>query len=150
MTAAEIPGLRSVSPTPDPIDITGLAYDSRRVQAGMLFFCINGYERDGHDFAREALAAGAGALVVERPLNLGAPELLVESSRASMGSLAARFYGEPTSELRVVGVTGTNGKTTTAHLVRALLEASGEPCGLLGTVGSVVAGSQRPATRTTP
>lgn len=149
-TAAEIPGLRSVSPTSESAQITSLAYDSRRVEPGALFFCIDGHEMDGHDFAPSAVAAGATALVVERPLGLGVPELLVESSRAAMGPLAARFYGDPTSELRVVGVTGTNGKTTTAHLVRALLEASGERCGLLGTVKSVVAGVERPATRTTP
>jgi UDP-N-acetylmuramoyl-L-alanyl-D-glutamate--2,6-diaminopimelate ligase len=149
-TAARIPGLRSVSPTPDSVEITHLAYDSRRVVAGALFFCIDGHESDGHDFAPAAVAAGATALVVERPLSLGVPELLVDSSRAAMGPLAARFYGDPTSELRVVGVTGTNGKTTTAHLVRALLEASDERCGLLGTVKSVVAGVERPATRTTP
>ncbi len=97
-----------------------------------------------------ALAAGALALVVERPLGLHAPEIVVESARAAMGPLAARFNGDPTRELKVVGVTGTNGKTTTAHLVRALLQAGGERCGLLGTVGSLVAGSERPALRTTP
>ncbi|HEX4837169.1 MAG TPA: UDP-N-acetylmuramoyl-L-alanyl-D-glutamate--2,6-diaminopimelate ligase [Solirubrobacteraceae bacterium] len=150
LTAADVPGLRAVSATPDPIEIASLAYDSRSVQDGTLFFCVPGFERDGHDFAAAAAAAGAVALVVERPLGLGVPELLVASSRAAMGPLAARFFGEPTSELRVVGVTGTNGKTTTAHLVRALLEAAGESCGLLGTVGSVIAGLQRPATRTTP
>jgi UDP-N-acetylmuramoyl-L-alanyl-D-glutamate--2,6-diaminopimelate ligase len=150
LTADNVPGLRAISPIREPLEITGLAYDSRAVVPGTLFFCIPGYERDGHDYAPEALAAGAAALVVERALGLGAPEILVESSRAAMGPLAARFYGYPTSELRVVGVTGTNGKTTTAHLVRALLEAGGERCGLLGTVGSRVAGSHRPATRTTP
>jgi UDP-N-acetylmuramoyl-L-alanyl-D-glutamate--2,6-diaminopimelate ligase len=150
LTAAEIPGLRSVSPTGDQVEITSLAYDSRRAQPGTLFFCVPGYERDGHDFAAAAIAAGAAALVLERPLGLGVPEILVESSRDAMGRLAARFYGEPTSELRVVGVTGTNGKTTTAYLVRALLEASGHPCGLLGTVESVIAGARRPAIRTTP
>jgi UDP-N-acetylmuramoyl-L-alanyl-D-glutamate--2,6-diaminopimelate ligase len=150
LTATEIPGVRGLSPTPEALEITGLAYDSRRVPAGSLFFCVPGYERDGHDFASSALAAGAAALVVERPLELGLPEILVDSSRAAMGPLAARFYGEPSSELRVIGVTGTNGKTTTAHLVRALLEASGEPCGLLGTVESAIAGSHRPAARTTP
>jgi UDP-N-acetylmuramoyl-L-alanyl-D-glutamate--2,6-diaminopimelate ligase len=150
LTAAEVPGKRAVSPTPDPVKVTGLAYDSRKVQEGTLFFCVPGYERDGHDFAAGAVAAGAAALVVERPLDLGVPELLVESTRAAMGPLAARFYGEPTSELRVVGVTGTNGKTTTTHLVRALLEAGGERCGLLGTVESQVAGARRSATRTTP
>jgi UDP-N-acetylmuramoyl-L-alanyl-D-glutamate--2,6-diaminopimelate ligase len=150
LTAAEVPGLRSVSPTSQPVEIASLAYDSRRVEAGALFFCIDGHEMDGHDFAASAVAGGATALVVERPLALGVPELLVESSRAAMGPLAARFYGDPTTKLRVVGVTGTNGKTTTAHLVRALLDASGERCGLLGTVKSVVAGVERPATRTTP
>ena len=150
LIAAKVPGLRAVSPTPDPVEVTGLAYDSRRVQAGTLFFCVGGYQHDGHDFAAGAVAAGAATLVVERPLGLGVPELLVESSRAAMGPLAARFYGEPTAELRVVGVTGTNGKTTTVHLVRALLEAAGERCGLLGTVESVIAGARRSATRTTP
>jgi len=150
LTAAEVPGLRVLSPMPDPVEVTGLAYDSRRVRAGTLFFCVAGYQRDGHDFAAQAVAAGATGLVVERPLDLGVPEMLVESTRATMGPLAARFYGEPTSRLRVVGVTGTNGKTTTAHLVRALLEATGERCGLLGTVESQIAGERRPATRTTP
>jgi UDP-N-acetylmuramoyl-L-alanyl-D-glutamate--2,6-diaminopimelate ligase len=150
LTAAVLPGLRALSPIPDSPEIAGLAYDSRRVQAGTLFFCVPGYERDGHDFAAQAVAAGAAALVVERPLGLGVPELLVSSTRAAMGPLAARFYGEPTSRLRVVGVTGTNGKTTTAHLVRALLEATGERCGLLGTVESRIAGERRTASRTTP
>jgi UDP-N-acetylmuramoyl-L-alanyl-D-glutamate--2,6-diaminopimelate ligase len=150
LTAAEIPGLRAISPAPDLVDVTGLAYDSRRVREGTLFFCVPGYERDGHDFAEAAVAAGAVALVVERPLGLGVPEIVVESSRATMGPLAARFYGEPTDELRVVGMTGTNGKTTTAHLVRAMLEAGGERCGLLGTIESVIAGARRPAIRTTP
>ena len=90
------------------------------------------------------------ALVVERPLGLGVPELTVPSARAAMGPIAARFYGDPTSELRVVGVTGTNGKTTTAYLVRALLEAAGDHCGLLGTVKSVVGGEERVLARTTP
>jgi UDP-N-acetylmuramoyl-L-alanyl-D-glutamate--2,6-diaminopimelate ligase len=150
LTGVEVPGLRAVSPTSGPVEIAGLAYDSRRVEAGTLFFCVKGFQSDGHDFAAAAVAAGAAALVVERPLGLGVPELLVESSRAAMAPIAARFYGEPSSELRVLGVTGTNGKTTTAHLVRALLQAAGEPCGLLGTVGSQVAGAQRPAARTTP
>jgi UDP-N-acetylmuramoyl-L-alanyl-D-glutamate--2,6-diaminopimelate ligase len=150
LTAAELPGLRVFSPIPDSPEISGLAYDSRRVQAGTLFFCVPGYERDGHDFAAQAVAAGAAALVVERPLGLGVPELLVSSTRAAMGPLAARFYGEPTARLHVVGVTGTNGKTTSAHLVCALLEATGERCGLLGTVESRVAGERRAASRTTP
>ncbi len=150
LSGAEIPGLRSVSPNSGSVEIASLAYDSRKVRPGTLFFCVSGFRSDGHDFAEAALAAGAVALVVERVLGLGVPELLVDSSRAAMGPLAARFYGEPSQELRVLGVTGTNGKTTTAHLIRALAQAGGERCGLLGTVESVVAGARRPAARTTP
>jgi UDP-N-acetylmuramoyl-L-alanyl-D-glutamate--2,6-diaminopimelate ligase len=132
------------------VEITGLAYDSRAVAAGDLFFCVSGFRSDGHEFAAQAVHAGAAALIVERPLGLGVPEVLVESARAAMAPVAARFYGDPARELRVVGVTGTNGKTTTAYLVRALLEAGGEQCGLLGTVKSVIGGRERPVARTTP
>jgi UDP-N-acetylmuramoyl-L-alanyl-D-glutamate--2,6-diaminopimelate ligase len=132
------------------VEITELAYDSRRVRPGALFFCVRGFRNDGHEFAAQAVDRGAAALVVERPLGLGVPELVVESARAVMGPIAARFHDDPTAKLRVVGVTGTNGKTTTAYLVRALLEATGEQCGLLGTVVSVVGGRERPVTRTTP
>jgi UDP-N-acetylmuramoyl-L-alanyl-D-glutamate--2,6-diaminopimelate ligase len=132
------------------VEITGLAYDSRDVAPGDLFFCVSGFRSDGHEFAPEAVRAGAAALVVERPLDLGVPEVLVESARAAMAPAAASFYGDPARELRVVGVTGTNGKTTTAYLVRALLEATGSQCGLLGTVKSVVGGDERMVARTTP
>ncbi|HWF32957.1 MAG TPA: UDP-N-acetylmuramoyl-L-alanyl-D-glutamate--2,6-diaminopimelate ligase [Solirubrobacteraceae bacterium] len=130
--------------------ITGLAYDSRAVHGGELFFCVSGFQSDGHDYAPQALANGAAALVVERPLDLGVPEVLVPSARAAMAPLAARFFGDPTAKLRVVGITGTNGKTTTAYLLQALLEAAGEQCGLLGTVKSLVGGQERAVTRTTP
>jgi UDP-N-acetylmuramoyl-L-alanyl-D-glutamate--2,6-diaminopimelate ligase len=133
------------------VRITGLAYDSRAVSGGELFFCVSGFQCDGHEFAPQALQAGAAALVVERRLELGVPEVLVSSARSTMAPIAARFYGDPTSQLRVVGITGTNGKTTTAYLVRALLqEAMGEQCGLLGTVTSIVGGQEREVTRTTP
>jgi UDP-N-acetylmuramoyl-L-alanyl-D-glutamate--2,6-diaminopimelate ligase len=132
------------------VEISALAYDSRKVRPGTLFFCVPGERDDGHDFAAAAVRAGAAALVVERPLGLGVPEVLLPSARAAMGPVAARFYGDPTIELDVVGVTGTNGKTTTAFLVRALLQATGRSCGLLGTVTSVIGGQERPVARTTP
>jgi UDP-N-acetylmuramoyl-L-alanyl-D-glutamate--2,6-diaminopimelate ligase len=132
------------------VEISGLAFDSRTVELGDLFFCVSGFRSDGHEFAPAAVSRGAAALVVERELSLGVPELLVPSVRAAMPALAARFYGYPSRELKVVGVTGTNGKTTTTYLVRALLEAGGEQCGLLGTVKSVIGGAQRPVQRTTP
>jgi UDP-N-acetylmuramoyl-L-alanyl-D-glutamate--2,6-diaminopimelate ligase len=132
------------------VEIGGLAYDSRTVAPGELFLCVSGFNADGHRFAPQAVERGAAALVVERPLGLGVPELLVPSVRAAMAPLAARFYGQPSRELRVVGITGTNGKTTTAYLTRAVLEACGLQCGLLGTVISVIGGRERPVTRTTP
>jgi UDP-N-acetylmuramoyl-L-alanyl-D-glutamate--2,6-diaminopimelate ligase len=132
------------------VEVSSLAYDSRAVTRGTLFFCVPGFRSDGHRFAPAAVQAGAAALVVERPLGLGVPELVVESVRAAMAPLAARFYGEPGAELQVVGVTGTNGKTTSAYLVRELLEAGGIQCGLLGTVKSVIGGAESEVVRTTP
>jgi UDP-N-acetylmuramoyl-L-alanyl-D-glutamate--2,6-diaminopimelate ligase len=132
------------------VEVTGLAYDNRAVIPGTLFFCVPGFTRDGHDFAADAVAGGAVALVVERPLGTGVPEILVPSVRAAMAAAAAAFYGDPTATLDVVGVTGTNGKTTTAFLLRALLEADARGTGLLGTVKSVIGGREHPVVRTTP
>jgi UDP-N-acetylmuramoyl-L-alanyl-D-glutamate--2,6-diaminopimelate ligase len=132
------------------VDVMTLAYDDRRVTPGSVFFCVPGFTRDGHDYAAEAVARGAVALVVDHPLGLGVPEVVVEDVRAAMAPAAARLHGDPTATLRTIGVTGTNGKTTTAYLVRALLEAAGEQTGLLGTVTSVVGGVEHAVARTTP
>src|SRR4051794_35520590 len=131
-------------------EIGGLAFDNRAVEPGTLFFCVPGFTRDGHDFAADAVQRGAAALVVSRPLGLGVPEVEVEDVRSAMAVAAARFYGDPTARLPVVGITGTNGKTTTAFLVRSLLEAAERPCGLLGTVMSVIGGVEHPVVHTTP
>jgi UDP-N-acetylmuramoyl-L-alanyl-D-glutamate--2,6-diaminopimelate ligase len=135
---------------PSGVQITGLAYDNRAVEPGFLFFCVPGFTRDGHDFAPDAIERGAAALVVARPLGLGVPEVQVEDVRSAMAVAAARFFGDPTAELPVVGITGTNGKTTTAFLVRSLVEAADRRCGLLGTVKSVIGGVEHPVVRTTP
>jgi UDP-N-acetylmuramoyl-L-alanyl-D-glutamate--2,6-diaminopimelate ligase len=132
------------------VEISGLAYASQSVTPGTLFFCVPGFTSDGHDFAPDAVERGAAALVCQRPLGLGVPEVIVDDVRAAMGPAAVRFYGDPTAELDVIGVTGTNGKTTTAFLVRHLLEADGRGCGLLGTVKRVVAGREEEVERTTP
>src|SRR6187549_2217490 len=134
---------------PDVV-VTGLTFDNRLVAEGTLFFCVPGFTRDGHDFAPDAVARGAVALVVQRPLGLGVPEVLVDDVRAAMATAAARFHGDPTATLQVVGITGTSGKTTTTFLLRQLLEAAGVRCGLLGSVSTIVGGEQRPAIRTTP
>jgi UDP-N-acetylmuramoyl-L-alanyl-D-glutamate--2,6-diaminopimelate ligase len=132
------------------VEIAKLAFDARQVEPGTLFFCVPGFTRDGHDFAPEAITRGAVALVVERPLRLGVPEIQVASARAAMAPAAARLYGDPTARLHVVGITGTNGKTTTAFLVRQLLESAGVQTGLLGTVKSVIGGVEHEVVRTTP
>jgi UDP-N-acetylmuramoyl-L-alanyl-D-glutamate--2,6-diaminopimelate ligase len=146
IAGAEVEGIAG----DDGVEITALAYDSRRVGAGTLFFCFPGHDADGHDFARAAVEAGAAALVVERGLDLDVPQLRVADARAVMAPIAARFWGDPTAELQIIGITGTNGKTTTAFLVRAILEAAGRSCGLLGTVKRVVGGVEEEVVRTTP
>ncbi len=137
------------SDAPD-VDVTALAYDNRLVTPGTLFFCVPGFTRDGHDFADDAITRGAVALVVQRPLRRGVPEILVDDVRAAMAPAAAALAGDPTAHLITVGITGTNGKTTTAFLVRALLEAGGRSTGLLGTVTAIVGGEQHAVARTTP
>jgi UDP-N-acetylmuramoyl-L-alanyl-D-glutamate--2,6-diaminopimelate ligase len=132
------------------VEVTDLAYDSRKVGPGTLFFCVPGEKVDGHEFAAGAAAAGAVGLVVERQLEVDAAQLVVGDARAAMAPLAARFWADPTAALRVVGVTGTNGKTTTAFLVREILEGAGISCGLLGTVKQVVGGAEEEVERTTP
>jgi UDP-N-acetylmuramoyl-L-alanyl-D-glutamate--2,6-diaminopimelate ligase len=132
------------------VDVTALAFDNRLVTPGTLFFCVPGFTRDGHDFAQDAIARGAVALVAQRPLGLGVPEILVDDVRAAMAPAAAALAGDPTARLTTVGITGTTGKTTSAFLVRALLEAGGRSTGLLGTVTAVVGGEQHAVARTTP
>jgi UDP-N-acetylmuramoyl-L-alanyl-D-glutamate--2,6-diaminopimelate ligase len=132
------------------VEVSSLAYDSRKVVPETLFFCVPGERSDGHDFAADAIASGASALVVERRLEVAAPQVLVEDVRAAMAPLAARFWGQPTDKLRVTGITGTNGKTTTAFLLREILEEAGIRCGLMGTVKQVIGGAEEEVERTTP
>jgi UDP-N-acetylmuramoyl-L-alanyl-D-glutamate--2,6-diaminopimelate ligase len=136
--------------SPDPVEVRDLAYDARRVTAGAAFFAVRGATADGHDFAAQAVENGAAVLVVERAVEPEVPQLVVVDSRAAMATAADVFFGEPTRELEVAGVTGTNGKTTTAFLLYAILAAAGRRPGLLGTVESRVGGESRPVVRTTP
>ena len=133
-----------------PVEIGDLAYDARGAGPGALFFCVPGSRADGHDFAAQAVENGAVALVVERPLELEVPQLLVPDARRAMAPIADDFFGHPSQELQVAGVTGTNGKTTTSFLLYSILAAAGRRPGLLGTIESRVGGERRPAIRTTP
>jgi UDP-N-acetylmuramoyl-L-alanyl-D-glutamate--2,6-diaminopimelate ligase len=133
-----------------PVEVRDLAYDTRTVAPGALFFSVPGLRVDGHDFAAEAVERGAVALVVERPLELAVPQLVVPDARAAMAPAADEFFGRPTDELAVAGVTGTSGKTTTAFLLYAILAAAGRRPGLLGTVEARVGGERRGVVHTTP
>ncbi len=132
------------------VGVLDLAYDSRKAGPGTLFFCVPGGKVDGHGFAAQVVEAGAAALVVERELEVPVSQVVVADARAAMAPVAARFFADPTGELRVVGVTGTNGKTTTAFLLREILEGAGVSAGLLGTVKQVVGGVEETVERTTP
>jgi UDP-N-acetylmuramoyl-L-alanyl-D-glutamate--2,6-diaminopimelate ligase len=132
------------------VEVRDLAYDARAVTPGALFFAVPGEHADGHDFAGAAVDAGAVAVVVERELQLSVPQVVVASARAAMAPAADVFFGEPTRELEVVGVTGTSGKTTASFLLFAILAAAGRRPGLLGTVEARVGGERRGVVRTTP
>jgi UDP-N-acetylmuramoyl-L-alanyl-D-glutamate--2,6-diaminopimelate ligase len=133
-----------------PAHILDLAYDAGRATPGSLFFCVPGARADGHDYAPQAVGNGAVALVVERPLDLPVPQLVVEDARAAMAVAADEFFGRPTEELVVAGVTGTSGKTTTSFLLAAILEAAGLRPGMIGTIESRIGGRRLAAVRTTP
>jgi UDP-N-acetylmuramoyl-L-alanyl-D-glutamate--2,6-diaminopimelate ligase len=133
------------------IDVSGIAYDSRRVQPGNVFVALKGLNATGTEFADEAIRRGAVAVVSDQPASTTAvPWITVPDARGAMATLAAEFYSHPSRSMQVVGITGTNGKTTTAYLLRAVFDAAGKKCGLLGTVTYSLGDQELPASRTTP
>ncbi|MEJ7697699.1 MAG: Mur ligase family protein [Candidatus Limnocylindrales bacterium] len=123
------------------IAVRGVTHDSRAVVPGGLFVAIPGARADGHEFAAAAIARGAAGLIVERPLpDLAIPQVVVDATRPGLASAAAWWFGDPSAELTVVGITGTDGKTTTSYLAVAALEAAGHPTGMLGTIATRVGG----------
>jgi UDP-N-acetylmuramoyl-L-alanyl-D-glutamate--2,6-diaminopimelate ligase len=139
------------------VEVTGLAEDSRRVEPGMLFIAVKGTKSDGHQYLEEAAAAGAVGLVVESgrasdkfPPGLQIPVIEVPDSRRFLGVLASRFFGYPAARLKMIGVTGTNGKTTTTYLCKAILESAGKLTGLIGTVSYIIGNEELSASHTTP
>jgi UDP-N-acetylmuramoyl-L-alanyl-D-glutamate--2,6-diaminopimelate ligase len=133
-----------------PAQVLDLAYDAGHVAPGAVFFCVPGARADGHDFAPEAVERGAVALVVERPLPVDVPQVVVRDARSAMAVAADEFFDHPTEQLEVAGVTGTSGKTTTSFLLYAILAAAGRRPGLLGTIEARVGGERRGVVRTTP
>jgi UDP-N-acetylmuramoyl-L-alanyl-D-glutamate--2,6-diaminopimelate ligase len=132
------------------ISIHGLSFDSRAVNPGDLFFCVPGMQTDGHRFAAAAVGSGAVALCGERPTSMDVPEVLVTDARRAMAQMSAGFYGSPADDLLLIGVTGTNGKTTTTFLIESILRAAGRTTGLIGTIETRIASERRSGVRTTP
>ncbi|MEA2461451.1 MAG: UDP-N-acetylmuramoyl-L-alanyl-D-glutamate--2,6-diaminopimelate ligase [Actinomycetota bacterium] len=133
-------------------EIAGASFDSRKARPGELFFCVPGATSDGHDFAQDVVTAGVGALCVERRVDTSppVPQLVVSDVRKAMPTVGARVFGDPARDLVLVGVTGTNGKTTTVFLIDSILRAAGKTTGLIGTIETRIAGDVRPGIRTTP
>ncbi len=132
------------------VAVSGIAYRSDAVRAGDAFFCIPGFKADGHSFAEDAVARGAAALVCARPLAIAVPQCVVPDTRRALALASARFYGEPSRSMDVVGITGTNGKTTTTYLLDSILRVAGRTTGIVGTVETRIAGQRLVSANTTP
>ena len=132
------------------IDISRIEYDSRRVKEGEAFACVVGTFKDGHEFAEGAVKNGASALIVERELPFPVPQRIAPNSRRAMAILAQKLYGYPAKQLRIVGVTGTNGKTTTTYMVKTIAEKCGLKVGLIGTIRNIIGSRVISTQRTTP
>ena len=150
--SAGIPGAHLRSPRPDGelTDISRIVYRADQAVRGSVFACLRGVRADGHDFAPQAVANGASALFVERPLDLDVPQVVVPDGRLAMALAAAALEGDPSHHMTVVGVTGTNGKTTSAFLLHAVLQAAGHQTGMLGTIEARVGGVVEAVQHTTP
>lgn len=118
----------------DNIEIQSIENDNRKVEEGSLFVCIKGYTVDGHDFAASAVEKGAVAVISEKELSLKVPVIVVKSTRRALSLLSDAFYGQPSQQLHLIGVTGTNGKTTTTHIIDKILSDAGQKTGLMGTM----------------
>ena len=132
------------------VEIHSLCTDSRKAERGSLFFCIQGLTRDAHEFAPQVVEKGASALIVQRFLELDCPQVLVKDVREALSLIAQCFYGYPARSMRLLGITGTKGKTTTSFLVKSILEAAGMKTGLIGTVCCMIGSTELPSDKTTP
>lgn len=140
------------------VEVCGIRHDSRHVQRGDMFVAISGLTTDGHAFITTAISRGAAVVVVENDTSLpdsyfmhaGVVKIVVSDSRTAMAIIASNFYGRPSRQLRLIGVTGTNGKTTTTHLIKSVLEKNGEKVGLIGTINHMIGMETIAATHTTP
>ncbi len=131
-------------------ELENLSMDSRKKSPGSLFFCISGANYDSHRFASQAVSNGAAALAVEKWLEEDVPQVLVRNGRQAMTAMSAAFFGWPARQLKMLGITGTKGKTTTSYLVKAIMEKAGFRCGLIGTTGNMIGDRYLKSEFTTP
>ncbi len=136
----------------DDIEITGISYNSKTTEKGNLFVCLKGEYSDGHEYAQMAFENGAAAFLTEKKLDINAPQIIVESTRHQIADIASAFYEYPSKSLKLIGVTGTNGKTTVTHLIQRIIEDAGKSCAIIGTLGYKMSGkdSYHDAKHTTP
>ncbi len=135
------------------MEINHIQYDSRKIKDGDLFVCLTGFEVDGHDYAFKAIEAGAKVIICEKDININNEEvtvLLVKEGRKALATMSANYYGHPTKKLKLIGVTGTNGKTTTVYLLKSMLEKAGKKVGLVGTIANYIGNKKVKSERTTP
>jgi UDP-N-acetylmuramoyl-L-alanyl-D-glutamate--2,6-diaminopimelate ligase len=133
-------------------EIRGVTYDSRKALPGYLFVCIDGFATDGHLFAQQAVDNGATALVVEKDVSIIGEVIIIKvtDTREALAGISARWFGHPSENMRLIGITGTKGKTTSTYMVRSILEKAGNTVGLIGTVANCIGNEKIPARRTTP
>lgn len=134
-------------------EVNHIQYDSRKVNEGDLFVCLTGFEVDGHDYANKAIEAGAKVVLCEKKIDIkseGVIVLLVNEGRKALATMSANYYGHPTKSLKLIGVTGTNGKTTTVYLLKSMLEKAGKKVGLVGTIANYIGENKLKSERTTP
>ena len=117
------------------VEITGLSYNSKTTDSGNIFICLVGENTDGHNYVKSAEENGAVALVVEHKVDSNLPQIIVKSTRKQIADIADAFYGSPTKSINLIGVTGTNGKTTVTHLIQKIFEKNNKRCALIGTLG---------------
>jgi len=134
------------------VEITGISYNSQTTKKGNIFVCISGEHTDGHNFYQRAVELGASAFMVEKPLDTHLPQVLVKSTKRQIADIASKFFSYPSEKLNLIGVTGTNGKTTVTHLVQKIMEYNNQKCALIGTLGYKLNSSDnyKEAKHTTP
>lgn len=133
------------------VEVTDIVYDSRKARPGCVFVCLRGASSDGHKYAGQAAQAGAAAIVAEEPVEASVPVVLVEDTKAALAVMSAAFFGNPAEhDIKVIGITGTKGKTTTAYMIHAILEAAGHKTGIIGTIGVLIGDRLIKTDNTTP